>query len=69
MEPSYDSSSNIALGTKVSALTPLTRASVDCERLGRELVHAYLRQIIVDGCFHADPHPGNVFLTDVDGWR
>ena len=29
-----------------------------------ELFRAYLKQILVDGFFHADPHPGNVFLTD-----
>ena len=29
-----------------------------------ELFRAYLHQIIIDGFFHADPHPGNVFLTD-----
>jgi ubiquinone biosynthesis protein len=51
------------LGTKVTSLSPLTRVDVDGERLGRELVRAYLHQIIVDGFFHADPHPGNVFLT------
>ena len=52
------------LGTKVTALSPLTRMDVDAERLGRELVRAYLHQIVVDGFFHADPHPGNVFVTD-----
>ena len=51
-------------GTKVSALTPLTCAPIHSEELGRELVRAYLHQIIVDGFFHADPHPGNVFVTD-----
>ncbi len=51
-------------GTKVTALSPLTRLDVDGEHLGRELVRAYLHQIIGDGFFHADPHPGNVFLTD-----
>ena len=52
------------LGTKVTALSPLTRMDVDAERLGRELVRAYLHQIVVDGFFHADPHPDNVFVTD-----
>jgi len=30
------------------------------------LFRAYLKQMLVDGFFHADPHPGNVFLTDDD---
>ena len=51
-------------GTKVTMLSPLTRIDIDGERLGRDLVRAYLKQILVDGFFHADPHPGNVFLTD-----
>ena len=33
-------------------------------RAAEELVRAYLQQILVIGVFHADPHPGNVFLTD-----
>ena len=52
------------LGTKVTALSPLARLDIDGEHLGRELIRAYLDQIVVDGFFHADPHPGNVFLTD-----
>jgi predicted unusual protein kinase regulating ubiquinone biosynthesis (AarF/ABC1/UbiB family) len=32
--------------------------------LADELFHAYLKQILVDGFFHADPHPGNVLLTE-----
>jgi predicted unusual protein kinase regulating ubiquinone biosynthesis (AarF/ABC1/UbiB family) len=51
-------------GTKVTALSPLVRLEADGERLGADLVGAYLHQIIIDGFFHADPHPGNVFLTD-----
>ena len=41
------------------------RADRDRRRaLAEELLRAYLKQILVDGFFHADPHPGNVFLTD-----
>lgn len=51
-------------GRKITALTPLMRQDVDGARLATELFRAYLHQIIIDGFFHADPHPGNVFLTD-----
>jgi predicted unusual protein kinase regulating ubiquinone biosynthesis (AarF/ABC1/UbiB family) len=36
---------------------------VDGSALADELFRAYLQQILVDGVFHADPHPGNVLLT------
>lgn len=32
--------------------------------LARELLKAYLKQIGVDGLFHADPHPGNLWIDD-----
>jgi ubiquinone biosynthesis protein len=51
-------------GTKVTALSPLTRIDIDGQQLAKTLIRAYLKQIIIDGVFHADPHPGNVFLTD-----
>jgi predicted unusual protein kinase regulating ubiquinone biosynthesis (AarF/ABC1/UbiB family) len=31
--------------------------------LAEELFRAYLKQVLVDGIFHADPHPGNLLLT------
>lgn len=55
---------NYVLGTKVTALSPLTRLDIDSAALANTLVRAYLKQIIIDGVFHADPHPGNVLLTD-----
>ena len=51
-------------GTKVTALNPIAFVDADPERLATELIHAYLHQILIDGFFHADPHPGNVFMTD-----
>src|SRR5690606_32154927 len=37
---------------------------LDGTALAEELFKAYLQQVLVDGFFHADPHPGNVFLTE-----
>ncbi len=51
-------------GRKITSLTPLARLDVDGAKLCEELFRAYLKQVLVDGIFHADPHPGNVFLTD-----
>jgi predicted unusual protein kinase regulating ubiquinone biosynthesis (AarF/ABC1/UbiB family) len=51
-------------GRKLTALNPVVRLDIDGEGLADELFRAYLRQIIIDGFFHADPHPGNVLLTD-----
>jgi predicted unusual protein kinase regulating ubiquinone biosynthesis (AarF/ABC1/UbiB family) len=36
---------------------------MDGHGLAKTLIRAYLKQIVIDGVFHADPHPGNVFLT------
>ena len=51
-------------GKKITDLNPLARMEFDGDALAEELFRAYLQQILVDGFFHADPHPGNVFLTD-----
>jgi predicted unusual protein kinase regulating ubiquinone biosynthesis (AarF/ABC1/UbiB family) len=51
-------------GRKITTLGPLTRNEIDGASLADELFQAYLKQILVDGLFHADPHPGNVFVTN-----
>jgi predicted unusual protein kinase regulating ubiquinone biosynthesis (AarF/ABC1/UbiB family) len=51
-------------GRKITSLGPLARMEMDGQSLAEELFRAYLRQILVDGFFHADPHPGNVFVTE-----
>jgi predicted unusual protein kinase regulating ubiquinone biosynthesis (AarF/ABC1/UbiB family) len=50
-------------GRKLTELDPLSRLEGDAEGLGDELFEAYLHQVLIDGFFHADPHPGNVLLT------
>ncbi|MEP6822723.1 MAG: AarF/ABC1/UbiB kinase family protein [Chthoniobacterales bacterium] len=51
-------------GRKITDVTALGRMEFDGEALAEEVFRAYLEQILVHGFFHADPHPGNVFLTD-----
>jgi len=50
-------------GRKVTEISPLARLEVDGPALARTLFDAYLDQILLEGFFHADPHPGNVLLT------
>jgi len=51
-------------GAKITTLSPVVLLEVDRDGLARELFNAYLKQVLVDGLFHADPHPGNVLLTE-----
>ncbi|HEY4215618.1 MAG TPA: AarF/UbiB family protein [Gemmatimonadaceae bacterium] len=50
-------------GVKIAAVSPLTRLEHDFHPVAEELARAYLKQITIDGHFHADPHPGNVFVV------
>jgi len=50
-------------GKKITDLSPLARMEFDGAGLAEELYRAYLEQILVNGFFHTDPHPGNVFIT------
>lgn len=47
----------------------LRRLGVDPREVLEILVRAYARQIFVDGLFHADPHPGNLFVLEEPGPR
>jgi predicted unusual protein kinase regulating ubiquinone biosynthesis (AarF/ABC1/UbiB family) len=51
-------------GKKITDISPLRLMEIDGVGLADELFRTYLKQMLVDGVFHADPHPGNVFLTD-----
>src|SRR4029077_20087119 len=51
-------------GTKITDLSPLARINLDNQQLAEDLCKAYLDQILIDGFFHADPHPGNLLITD-----
>ncbi len=51
-------------GVKITKLSDMAKLELPGKRLADELFRAYLQQILIDGFFHADPHPGNVFITD-----
>ena len=53
-------------GKKITAISPLRLLELDGYELADQLFRAYLKQMLIDGFFHADPHPGNVFLTEDD---
>ena len=50
-------------GAKIDSISPLTRLEHDFHPVAEDLTRAYLKQITIDGHFHADPHPGNVFVV------
>jgi len=54
-------------GRKISKLTPLQMIDHHYAELADMITRAYLKQICVDGFWHSDPHPGNIFIRDVDG--
>jgi ubiquinone biosynthesis protein len=50
-------------GEKIVDLRPCMLLEDERKMLADELFRAYLHQVLVDGFFHADPHPGNLLLT------
>ncbi len=50
-------------GVKIDEIPPISRIEYDFSELADEFSHAYLKQITDSGHFHADPHPGNVFIV------
>ncbi|MFZ1701878.1 MAG: AarF/ABC1/UbiB kinase family protein [Pyrinomonadaceae bacterium] len=53
-------------GTKVTDLEEQARRNIDPAKVNRLLIKTYLKQLLEDGFFHADPHPGNL-LVMADG--
>ncbi|QLG51196.1 ABC1 kinase family protein [Natrinema halophilum] len=51
-------------GTKINDIDELERKGIDRTRVAENLEQSYLQMIIDDGVFHADPHPGNLAVTD-----
>ncbi len=51
-------------GTKVTDLEALAARRISAVKVNRLLVRTYLKQLLEDGFFHADPHPGNLLVMD-----
>jgi len=51
-------------GRKITAIGPLGHLDLKGGPLAEEMFKGYLKQVLLDGIFHADPHPGNVFITE-----
>ncbi len=49
-------------GVRIDDLAALDRLRVDKKLIAKIGVDAYFKQILEDGFFHADPHPGNIFV-------
>src|SRR5262249_31202065 len=53
-------------GIKITEVERLRRAGNDVQRLADLMLDCYARQMLVDGYFQADPHPGNLFALPGD---
>lgn len=51
-------------GRKVTDLGPLSLIELDSRPIVEQLFQCYLRMILDEGLLHADPHPGNLMVTE-----
>ena len=51
-------------GIQIDDFEQLRSRGYDVNQLGRRLGENYVKQIIEDGFFHADPHPGNIWIRN-----
>jgi predicted unusual protein kinase regulating ubiquinone biosynthesis (AarF/ABC1/UbiB family) len=52
-------------GIKITDYDDITAAGIDRAEVSGRLLDTYLKQIFEDGFFHADPHPGNLFVKPI----
>lgn len=52
-------------GIKITDYDALDAAGVDRAEVASRLIDTYLKQTFEDGFFHADPHPGNIFINPI----
>ncbi|MCU0504797.1 MAG: AarF/UbiB family protein, partial [Chloroflexi bacterium] len=54
-------------GIKISDVAKLEAAGLDRQALGVAFIRALIKQVLIDGFFHGDPHPGNLFVVPETG--
>jgi predicted unusual protein kinase regulating ubiquinone biosynthesis (AarF/ABC1/UbiB family) len=53
-------------GIKITDYEQISAAGIDKSEVAARLIDTYLKQIFEDGFFHADPHPGNLFVKPIE---
>jgi ubiquinone biosynthesis protein len=65
--PDYSTSRVLTMefikGVKASNITAIDKAGIDKEALAENTLRAMVKQLLIDGFFHADPHPGNLLVN------
>lgn len=54
-------------GVKASDVEALDAAGLNRETIARNALRAVAKQLLIDGFFHADPHPGNILVNPKTG--
>jgi len=49
-------------GIKINNLKELDKVGYDRKKIAENVAKAFMKQILIDGFFHADPHPGNMLV-------
>ncbi len=49
-------------GVKLNKVEQIDAAGIDRKQLARTFIRAIMKQVLVDGFFHGDPHPGNLMI-------
>ena len=51
-------------GIRIDEKEQLLKAGYNCDEIAEKLINNYIKQVVVDGFFHADPHPGNIHICN-----
>ena len=68
--PAYSTESVLVMefvqGTEISDTAALRAEGINVDALARRVCQSYVTQVLDNGFFHADPHPGNILVRDGD---